>query len=88
MDLLEAVGSAGLVDAAGVVGNFQRMNRIADACGIELDAPARLLTANVRREVGADKFSASDHTKPTGVFARLFASIVVPILARTFSKQK
>ena len=35
-------GSAALVDAAAVIGNFERMTRIADATGIPLDAPSAL----------------------------------------------
>src|SRR3989337_2678524 len=31
-----ALGPGALVDAAVLVGNFERMNRIADACGIAL----------------------------------------------------
>lgn len=34
--ILAAMGSGALVDAAALVGNFERMNRIADASGITL----------------------------------------------------
>lgn len=36
-DLLERAGGSVLVDAAGVIGNFQRMVRIADCTGIPVD---------------------------------------------------
>ena len=37
-DLLQVAGSEVLVDAAGVIGNFQRMVRIADGTGIPVDS--------------------------------------------------
>ena len=39
-EVTQAIGESGLVDAAGVVANFQRATRIADSAGIELDDPA------------------------------------------------
>jgi len=85
--LLQAVGPKGLVDAAGVVGNFERMNRIADAGGLELDAPVRVLTANIRGELGLDKLESAHRAKPVGRISKLVARVAIPIAARVYSKR-
>ena len=48
----EALGAAALVDAAGVIGNFERMVRIADGTGIPLDAFVNIGTEAIRDELG------------------------------------
>ena len=58
-DLRAAVGSAGLVDAAGVVGNFQRMVRIADGAGIPVDTIVRTLSEDFREDLGLDDFQTN-----------------------------
>ena len=55
--LREVMGDAALLDAVGVVSNFERMNRIADATGIPLDAGAAAFSADVRAELGIDGWS-------------------------------
>ncbi len=64
--VLEALGPAGLVDAAAVAANFERMVRIADATGIPLDAPVAALTADLRDRLGLDRFASSAHTRRLG----------------------
>ncbi len=66
----EGVGPAGLVDAAAVVGNFQRMVRIADGTGIPLDPPMKLFTEDIRLDLGIDRFGSAANTKPSGRLAR------------------
>lgn len=83
--LLRAVGPEGLVDAAGVVGNFERMNRIADAGGLEVDAPVRVLTANLRSELGLDELASASRAKPPGAISKLIARFAIPLAARIFS---
>lgn len=54
--LVAAAGVGVMVDAAGVISNFQRMVRIADATGIGLggfDAP----TADLRADLGIEAFA-------------------------------
>jgi len=46
-----------MVDAAGVASNFERMVRIADATGVELDASITELTADVRTALGLERRS-------------------------------
>ena len=43
-----------MVDAAGVVSNFERMVRIADATGIELGAFLSEQTADARQSLGLE----------------------------------
>ena len=46
---------AAMIEAAGVIANFQRMVRIADGTGIPLDAPMAALTADLRVELGISR---------------------------------
>lgn len=83
----DALGADALVVAAGVIGNFERMNRIADAAGIELDAPVRTLSSGIRDEIGINGFVSAKNTKPTGPIAKLVAWIAWPIAARVLPKR-
>lgn len=49
-DLRAVLGPTAVVDAAVLVGNFERMNRIADACGIAL-GPLATMFGDVVREL-------------------------------------
>jgi hypothetical protein len=57
--VIAALGDAALVDAAGVIGNFQRMVRIADATGIPVDADTAAVTADIREELGLNAFASA-----------------------------
>jgi hypothetical protein len=57
--LVNAIGVEGMVDAAAVIGNFQRMTRIADSTGIPLDAMAAEITAEMRQELGLNEFASA-----------------------------
>ena len=55
-DKLQAeLGPAALVDAAGVLGNFEMMNRIADATGTPVGKGALARTAEWRKAIGIDR---------------------------------
>ena len=56
--LRDAAGSGALVDAAAVVGNFQRMVRIADGAGIPLDGVTLALTSGLREDLGVEEYSS------------------------------
>lgn len=71
--LREAAGTAALVDAAGVIGNFERMVRIADGTGIPLDGVAAILSDDIRGELGLESFSSRRLTEK-GMFGRLFGA--------------
>lgn len=52
--LRAAAGTAALVDAAGIVGFFDGINRVADATGTPLDGWVAAETASMRSELGID----------------------------------
>jgi hypothetical protein len=56
------LGVQELVDAAGVVANFQRMVRIADGCGIPLDQFTKDATDDCREELGLHQFASAANT--------------------------
>ena len=53
--VVEALGSRAMVDAAGVTSNFERMVRIADATGIELDDRLEQGSAAVRAALDLER---------------------------------
>ena len=57
--LSEKVGSEGLVDAAGVAANFQRMVRIADSIGIPVDNMDSEVGRGVRHALGLERFPSA-----------------------------
>lgn len=73
--LREAAGSEALVDAAGVIGNFERMVRIADGTGIPLDGIMGALSGDIREQLGLDEFD-SRRLKVQGTFARAVAPVL------------
>jgi hypothetical protein len=78
---LEAeMGGEAVVDAACVVGNFERMVRIADATGIPLDKPVAIFSADMREELGIDAFAAAANTPRVGPLLRLFGRIAQPLV--------
>jgi hypothetical protein len=83
-DALRArLGGEAAVDAAAVVGNFQRMVRIADGTGIPLDTPVRLLTDDFREEIGLDAF-VSARGKAAGPVAKLAGTVMRPVSNAVF----
>ena len=78
--LLAALGPAGFVEAAGVVSNFQRMVRIADATGIPLDAPVEMLTQDLRDQLRLGRFGSGANTPRSGRLARLIARGLRPLV--------
>ena len=56
------LGADALVDAAGVVANFQRMVRIADGCGIPLDDFTKQASDDWRAPLGLHDFLSAANT--------------------------
>lgn len=54
--VLAAVGAEGLVDAAGVIANFEMMNRIADGTGMPVGKGSLARTEEFRALTGIDRF--------------------------------
>jgi hypothetical protein len=77
--VLAALGPAGLVDVAAVASNFERMVRIADACGIPLDTPLAVLSGDLRQELGLARFRSAANTPSAGPFARLLGPLARPL---------
>jgi hypothetical protein len=57
--LIAAIGPAGLADAAGVVGLFNAIDRVADATGIPLEAEKLEASADFRAALGVDRFDVA-----------------------------
>ena len=82
--VLESMGFEATVDAAAVIGNFQRMNRIADATGLELDTAARFLSSDFHDTLGISGFTSAENTKPTGFAMKLFSRLIFPLAMKFF----
>jgi hypothetical protein len=63
--VIDAVGGDAFVDAAGVVGNFERMVRVADATGIPLDESSAQMTVDIRENLGLNDYAMAGRTPPT-----------------------
>ena len=57
--LRAAIGPAGFADAAGVIGLFNAIDRVADATGIPLEAEKAAASADFRAALGLDRFDVS-----------------------------
>jgi hypothetical protein len=76
----QALCPEAVVDAAGVVANFERMVRIADATGIPLDKPIAVFSTGMREELGIDDFGASANTPPVGIVLRTLGRLAQPLI--------
>ncbi len=85
--LLAEVGNEGLVDAAAVVGNFQRMVRIADGTGIPLDDIMAAMTADLRDELGLNALASAQRTKPVSALKKWLVKILQPFILRQLRKR-
>ena len=75
------MGDAVVVDAAGVIANFQRMVRIADGAGIPLDTPVAVVTSTIRSELGLNSYSSFDNTPELTFMQRILGRLLNPFLA-------
>jgi hypothetical protein len=60
--LMAALAPAGLVDAAGVIGLFNAIDRIADATGIPLEPEKAAASADFRAALDLDRFAVAART--------------------------
>ena len=57
-----ALGAHGVIDSAAVIANFQRMVRIADGCGIPLDAMTEKASEPWRDTLGVNNYRSRTNT--------------------------
>ena len=81
-ELLGELGPEGLVDAAAVASNFERMVRIADSTGIPLDTPLEVLTGDMREELHLDRFGSSANTPEPRAVKRTLGRVLRPVAIR------
>ena len=60
--LMTALGPPGLIDAAGVVGLFNAIDRVADATGIPLEPEKAAASADFRTALDLDRFAFAERT--------------------------
>ncbi len=60
-DILQAMGPAALVDAAGIAGFFNGIVRVADSTGTPLDEETAEDTVELRARLGIDRFAETKH---------------------------
>ncbi len=75
----DRLGPEELVDVAAVAANFQRMVRIADGTGIPLDGAMDLLSADLRSEIGVDRFGSAANTPVASPARRALGTLLRPI---------
>jgi len=85
-NLVAAIGEQGMIDAACIIANFQRMVRIADGTGIPLDTPVALVTAGLREDLGINNFGSADNTPPVVGLKRLFGDLMSKLLPFIFRR--
>lgn len=79
--LLAAAGPELVVDAAGVIGNFERMVRIADGTGIALDGVVELISGDLQDELGLDRFASLRRASGIGLGRRVGPLLRPAVLA-------
>jgi hypothetical protein len=84
----ERLGAAAVVDAAAVIGNFERMVRIADGTGIPLDEPLAFVTSGLRADLGIDRYASAAHTRRSGVLRRMLGRALAPFASRMMARYR
>ncbi len=80
--IVAAMDAPALVDAAAVIGNFQRMVRIADGTGIPLDKQVAMISADVRDELRLNEFGSANLTPAPGPIGRFLGRHLRPLLIK------
>jgi|TARA_B100000315_G_scaffold259137_1_gene313795 hypothetical protein len=82
----EQLGEDAMVDAAGVIANFQRMVRIADGTGIALDDAVMMLTADIREDLGINAYGGAENSTEVGTGKRIIGRLMTPFVSRLISR--
>lgn len=80
--IIDTMGFEALVDSAAVIGNFERMNRIADATGIALESPTQAASSDIHDQLGLGKFPSAANSQPTGGFMKMIGKVLYPLAIR------
>jgi hypothetical protein len=78
--MIDELGENAMVDAAGVIANFQRMVRIADGTGIPLDTPVAMMTSSIREDLGINEYGSASNTPALSLPQRLLGRVLQPAL--------
>lgn len=74
--LVDGMGAAAMVDTAGVISNFQRMVRIADAIGIPSDGPMQVMSEDLREQLGINRYVSAANSNPPSFFKSLMLKLI------------
>ena len=85
--VVDELGEPAMIDAAGIIANFQRMVRIADGTGIPLDAPVAAMSADIRENLGINAYVSADCTPEPSWLAKLLARLFRPLIIRRLRSQ-
>ena len=86
--IVNTLGPAALVDAAAIIGNFQRMVRIADGTGIPLDKPVAVMSADLRKDLKFDRFGSAELTPKVNPVMRSLSKLLQPLMLKRFVQTK
>lgn len=78
--VIKEMGTEVLIDAAALVGNFQRMVRIANSTGIPLDTPMDVLSEDMQEKLSFNKFVSAVNTPDNGLLQRAVGKVLRPIV--------
>ena len=84
-ELIKAAGGASFVEAAGTVGIFNGLVRVADATGIPLDGGIRNASVRFRAELGLNEFGSARNTDLGVEQSASHGDAGPPSVARLFS---
>lgn len=91
-EILDKLGPEEFVDAAALVAHYEKMDRIADATGLPLDAPMQVLGGELRDSLGIGKFTSAQNTKAAGpvlsALQRTLRAIMLPVLKHLSARAK
>ena len=74
--LVDNMGSGALVDTVGVISNFQRMVRIADATGIPSADAMLVMSEDLREQLGINRYVSAANSEQPPFFQRLLLKFV------------
>ena len=77
-----------LVDASAIIGNFQRMVRIADGTGIPLDKPVAVISAGLREQLGYNQFGSAKLTPKVGWLLQWLGERFRPLVIKRLAKNR